>query len=270
MIARTSGYEAVRAATPLPDVQAFADLRQVGIDRVGVTRVRYPIAVVDGHGERQPTIATVDLFVELPHQERGTHMSRFLEVLHEFHEFGPGTVPELLRRLRERLRAPSAHLAMEFPYFVRKEAPVSGAVGLMEFTCGYRASAGWDTDVIATLKAPVATLCPCSREISESGAHNQRGIVDVQVRARSAVPFDELIGIAEAGASCALYPVLKRTDEKWVTERAYANPRFVEDVLREITVTLRDDPRITWYRVEVENHESIHAHNAYAAVERWK
>jgi GTP cyclohydrolase IB len=254
----------------LPDVQAQQDLRQVGIDRVGVSRVRYPLTVVDRHGERQPTIASVDLFVELPHEEKGTHMSRFLEVLHEFHDFGADSVPEILGRLQERLRAPSAHLAIEFPYFVRKVAPVSGAVGLMEFTCGWRASAGWDTDVVTTLKVPVATLCPCSKEISESGAHNQRGTVDVQIRSRAPIHFDELIEIAESGASCALYPILKRPDEKWVTERAYANPRFVEDVLREIAVSLRDDPRVTWYRIEVENFESIHAHNAYASVERWK
>jgi GTP cyclohydrolase IB len=269
MIARASTSAAARNVV-LPDIQAQQDLRRVPIDRVGVTNVRYPVRIVDRHGNAQPTVATVNLFVELPHEEKGTHMSRFLETLNEHTELSADSIAELLVQLRERLDAPSAHAEIEFPYFVRKEAPVTGAAGMMEFTGGFRASAGWDADIVTTLRAPVATLCPCSREISEFGAHNQRGTVDLQIRTTSGIGFDELIEIVESCASCALYPVLKRPDEKWVTERAYANPRFVEDLIREVAVAMRDDPRVIWYRIEVENHESIHAHNAFAALERWK
>jgi GTP cyclohydrolase IB len=270
MIAKANGHELRVPLAALPDIQAQRDLRQVAIDRVGVTQVRYPMAVVDRHGERQPTVATLNMFVELPQEHKGTHMSRFLEVLHEHTEISATGIEEMLRDLRDRLAAPSAHLEIEFPYFVHKHAPVTGAVGLMEFTGGFRASAGWDADIIMTVRVPVATLCPCSREISENGAHNQRGIVDLQIRATVLPGFEELIEMVEACASCALYPVLKRPDEKWVTERAYQNPRFVEDLIREVAVTMREDPRIIWYRIAVENQESIHAHNAYAALERWK
>jgi len=268
MIARAA--TAVRIAQPLPDIQAQPDSRRVAIDRVGVTNVRYPMVVVDRHGERQPTVATVNLYVELPAEEKGTHMSRFLEVLDEHTEVSADGVASMLAELRRRLSAPAAHARIEFPYFVRKRAPVTGASGMMEFAAGYRASAGVDADIVTTLRAQVATLCPCSREISESGAHNQRGTVDLQVRTTAPISFDELIEIVEGSASCALFPVLKRPDEKWVTEHAYANPRFVEDLVREVAVAMREDPRVIWYRVEVENYESIHAHNAFASLERWK
>jgi GTP cyclohydrolase IB len=270
MIAKANGRESRLPTLILPDIQAERDTREVAIDRVGVTNVRYPMVVVDRHGARQPTVATVNMYVELPHEEKGTHMSRFLEVLHEQNEISPHGVAALLGRLRERLDAPSAQIELEFPYFVRKRAPVTGAEGWMEFTAGFRANARWDTDLVTTIRAPVKTLCPCSREISENGAHNQRGIVDLQIRSTADIGIDELIEIVEGCASCALYPVLKRADEKYVTERAYANPRFVEDLIREVAVVMREDPRVIWYRIAVENQESIHAHNAYAALERWK
>jgi GTP cyclohydrolase IB len=270
MIVQANGNSLRIPAATLPDIQAQPDVRRVAIDRVGVTNVRYPLAAVDRHGARQHTVATVNMFVELPQEQKGTHMSRFLEVLHEHHEISALGVAALLGQLRERLHAPSAHLEIEFPFFVRKPAPVTGAVGLMEFTCGYRASQSWDTDLMTTVRVPVATLCPCSKEISENGAHNQRGIVDLQIRTSGLLEFGELIEIVESCASCALFPVLKRPDEKWVTEQAYRNPRFVEDLIRELAVAMRDEPRVTWYRVAVENQESIHAHNAFAALERWK
>jgi GTP cyclohydrolase IB len=270
MIANAMGGVLSSRIVALPDMQAQPDPRRVAIDRVGVTRVRYPLVLIDGQGERQHTIATVNMFVELPHERKGTHMSRFLEVLHEHEEVSADAVAAMLEQLRGRLDAPSASIEMEFPYFVRKFAPVTGTPGLMEFTCGYEASQAVGTDLITTVRVPVATLCPCSKEISENGAHNQRGIVDLQIRTSAPLEFAELIDVVEGCASCALFPVLKRPDEKWVTEQAYANPRFVEDLIRELAVAMREEPRVTWYRITVENQESIHAHNAYAALERWK
>ena len=254
---------------PLVDVQGEPDARRVTIDRVGVSRVRHPVVVRDG-GRTQHTVATFNLLVELPHRERGTHMSRFLEALNEVGELSADAAVGLAELLRARLGAPAARVEAEFPFFVRRAAPVTGAAGMMEYTAALEVTVGAEADRVTRVVVPVATLCPCSREISDRGAHNQRGCVTVEVRTRDPISFEELIETAEEGASCALYPVLKRPDEKWVTERAYDTPRFVEDVLREVAVALREDPRVVWYRVSVENHESIHAHNAYAAVERWK
>jgi GTP cyclohydrolase IB len=259
-------------AVPLPDIQGAPDERKVDIDRVGVTGIRYPLWVRDREQGRQHTVATVNMYVNLPHHFRGTHMSRFLEVLNTHEEITIESASELAEQLRTRLDAEAAHLELEFPFFRRKQAPVTGAAGLMEFTCAIDASVGpaGSRDVVLRVRVPVTTLCPCSREIAERGAHNQRGVVELQVRTRSFLWFEELIDAIEESASCALYPVLKRPDEKWVTERAYDNPRFVEDLLREIAVEMRGDPRVAWYRIEVENQESIHAHNAYAVLERWK
>jgi GTP cyclohydrolase I len=256
-------------AAALPDVQREPDLRRVAIDRVGVSAVRHPVVVRDG-GAAQHTIATLSLTVDLPHHVRGTHMSRFLQVLNRHDALSADDAVAIAEETRAALDAETAHVSAEFPFFVRRAAPVSGGSGMMEFTAGVEAAVGPDTDVVLKVRVPVATLCPCSREISERGAHNQRGIVSLDVRTRVAVSFGELIEAVEEGASCALYPVLKRADEKWVTERAYDNARFVEDLLREVAVAMREDPRVTWYRVTVENHESIHAHNAFATVERWK
>lgn len=257
------------APRSLPDVQREPDNRRVAIDRVGVSNVRHPVVVRDA-GTAQHTIATLTLTVDLPHHERGTHMSRFLQVLNEYGELSPEGALSIAEHLRARLGAETAQLSATFPYFLRREAPVSGAAGMAEFTAGMDATVGPDADLVLRVQAPVATLCPCSREISDRGAHNQRGVVSLEARTRHPVSFAELIEIVEEGASCALYPVLKREDEKWVTERAYDNPRFVEDLLREVAVAMREDPRVTWYRITVENHESIHAHNAFAAIERWK
>ena len=253
----------------LPDVQAETDPRKITIDRVGVSNVRYPVVVRDA-GESQHTVATLSLLVELPHHQRGTHMSRFLEVLDRHADLSPAGAVAVAEGVRERLGAQVARVEAEFPFFQRRRAPVSGASGMMEFTAGVAATVGHDVDLVTRVRVPVATLCPCSREISDRGAHNQRGVVQLEVRAQQPLSFAELIETVEEGASCALYPVLKRPDEKWVTERAYDNPRFVEDLLREVAVSMREDPRVTWYRITVENQESIHAHNAYAEIERWK
>jgi len=252
----------------LADVQASSDERNVRIDKVGVKEIRYPITVKDRSKEAQKTIGTVDMFVDLPQQFKGTHMSRFLEVLNE-HNRGISVerVPEILKRMRDRLEAETAHFAVTFPYFMEKRAPVTASTGMMAYNCGFEASSGKEEDFVLSVEVPVATLCPCSKEISDRGAHNQRGSVDVKVRFDGELWIEELVEVVEEAASCDLYPVLKREDEKFVTEKAFDNPRFVEDIVREVALRLRKDKRIKWFHVEVENFESIHSHNAYALVE---
>lgn len=258
--------------TTLPDTQAQADTRNITIDRVGVSNIRYPIRVQDRANELQNTIATLTMTVELPSEFKGTHMSRFLEVLGEYEAISAASIETVLDHLCERLDAQRSHIDIEFPYFVTKRAPVTGAAGKMEYLCGLKTdkTADGELDRVMTLRVPVATLCPCSKAISEYGAHNQRGIVSIEVRTEGFVWFEELIERIEECASCALFPVLKRADEKWVTERAYDNPRFVEDLLREVAVRMQEDDRVLWYRIEVENQESIHTHNAFASIERDK
>jgi GTP cyclohydrolase I len=255
----------------LPDIQNTSDKRNIAIDKVGVRGVQYPIVVLDRANERQHTIGNFTLTVHLPEHFKGTHMSRFLEVLNEQHrEVTVHGIPNMLKSLRERLTSESAHIEVTFPFFMEKAAPVTGKTGMMPYTCGFIAESNGREDFIMTVEAPVTTLCPCSKEISARGAHNQRGIVSVKVRTRDHVWLEELIEMIEASASCALFPVLKRPDEKWVTEHAFDNPRFVEDMVREVAMAFDKDERITWYAVEVENQESIHAHNAYAFLERSK
>lgn len=259
------------AAIHLPDMQNSHDPRNIAIDRVGVRQVKYPMRVLDRSHEIQNTIGNFTLTVDLPSHFKGTHMSRFLEVLSE----NEGTVsvqsiPKILAELRERLSASTSHLVVSFPFFITKPAPVTGKTGLMEYTCTFSATGGAETDFVLRIEIPVATLCPCSKEISEYGAHNQRGIVTVEVRTNDLVWIEEIVEKVESVASAPLFPVLKRPDEKWVTEHAYENPRFVEDMVREVALQLDGDRRIDWYRIEVENHESIHAHNAYAMLERDK
>lgn len=262
----------VSSPTPaLKDIQNSKDERNIAIDKVGVRNVQYPIVVLDRSTERQHTIGTFTLTVHLPEEFKGTHMSRFLEVLSEQHrEVSVHGIPTILANLKERLHSKAAHLEVSFPFFMEKAAPVTGKTGLMPYTCGFIAESNGADDFVMDVVCPVTTLCPCSKEISDRGAHNQRGIVRVKVRTNAHVWFEELIEQIEASASCSLYPVLKRPDEKWVTEHAYDNPRFVEDMVREVALRLDDDARIVWYEVEVENEESIHAHNAYAYLTRDK
>lgn len=255
----------------MPDIQKTRDQRKIAIDKVGVKNIRYPIMVADRSNGPQSTVGTVNMYVDLPHHFKGTHMSRFLEVLNRHHSaISVERIPELLAEMCERLVAETAHFEVDFTYFMKKAAPVTGIVGLMGYECGFRAAAGKTEDFVLSVEVPVTTLCPCSKEISDRGAHNQRGNVHVRVRFDDLVWIEEVVEMVEASASCALYPVLKRQDEKWVTETAYDNPRFVEDMVREVTLRLQDDDRITWFEVHVENFESIHAHNAYAYVERDK
>lgn len=263
--------ETVTSNTALVDIQSSEDKRNIAIDRVGVRDVKYPIAVLDREHERQHTIGVFTLTVDLPKQFKGTHMSRFLEVLNEKRsEVSVNAIPEILSGLRERLHAESAHIDVKFPFFMRKKAPVTGKCGMMEYDCRFIAESNSKLDFVMEVIVPVTTLCPCSKEISARGAHNQRGYVTVRIRFNDMVWLEELIEKVEACGSAPLFPVLKRPDEKWVTEHAYDNPRFVEDMVREVALVMEADDRITWYEIEVENHESIHAHNAYATLVRTK
>ena len=259
-------------APPLTDTQAQPDDRQIAIDRVGVRALRYPMQVRDKARQVQHTIATAALTVDLPHHFKGTHMSRFVEVLAEFGpELHVDNIRTILRELTARLDSESAHVDFEFPFFLAKPAPVTGAVGMMDYTARFAATLEKDTvDFIVTVIVPVTTLCPCSKAISDQGAHNQRGLVTFAVRSTKPVWIEELVRLVEDCASSELYSLLKRPDEKAVTERAYANPVFVEDLVRAIAARANREPRITWYRVEAENFESIHNHSAYALIDKAK
>ncbi len=255
----------------LRDVQASADSRNIALDRVGVRGIRYPIQVLDRANGIQHTIGTLSMTVELPHHFKGTHMSRFMQVLNEHaNEMSVHGIPKILARLRERLDADRSDLQVMFPFFMCKKAPVTKNPGMMEYQCGFYAKGGIEDDFVIMANVMVTTLCPCSKEISSRGAHNQRGEVRVKVRTSGMVWLEEIIETIESCASCDLYPVLKRPDEKFVTEKAYDNPRFVEDIVRETAIAFDRDPRIVSYEIEAENFESIHAHNAYAQLKRDK
>lgn len=257
--------------TALVDIQASKDDRNIAIDKVGVRNVKYPIEVLDREHERQHTVGDFTLTVDLPKHFKGTHMSRFLEVLNENRsEVSVKAIPVILEGLRERLNSDSAHIAVSFPFFMRKKAPVTGKCGMMQYECRFSAEQGTVNTFVMEVIVPVTTLCPCSKEISAYGAHNQRGYVTTRVKFNGMVWIEEIIEMVEACGSAPLFPVLKRPDEKWVTEHAYDNPRFVEDMVREVAIAFDSDDRITWYEIEVENHESIHAHNAYATLVRQK
>lgn len=258
------------AITELKDTQSERDYRQIAIDRVGVKNLRYPIRILDKAHATQSTIATVALTVDLPHHYKGTHMSRFVEVLNEHGPiFHVANIRALLGKLLKRLDAEKAHVDFEFPFFLEKKAPVTGAVGLMDYTARFAATAhSDDIDFVVTVIVPVTTLCPCSKAISEFGAHNQRGQVTYSIRFRQPIWIEDLVRLVESCASSELYSLLKRPDEKAVTERAFENPVFVEDLVRNIAARSENQPDITWYRIEAENFESIHNHNAYALIEK--
>jgi GTP cyclohydrolase I len=251
------------------DVQNLRDHRNVDIQKVGIKNIRYPITVLDKANGTQNTVASINMYVNLPRHFKGTHMSRFVEVLnahrHEINLRHFGTILEELRRV---LRAESAHMQVTFPYFIEKRAPVSKAPGLMEYTCEFSGSVGATRVFAVGVTVPVTTLCPCSKEISSRGSHNQRGLVSVRVMYRRFFWIEDLIQLVEESASCDVYAVLKRPDEKYVTEKAYDNPAFVEDVVRNVALKLDADPNFQAYTVEAENFESIHNHSAYAYVEK--
>ena len=255
----------------LKDTQNERDDRCLPIDRVGVKGLRFPVEVRDKGGSVQRTVATVSLAVDLPAHFKGTHMSRFVEALHAHGGcLDVHSIIHLPRELLSRLDARKAHIEIQFPFFLSKNAPVSGKPGLIDYEVRFEVesdSAG-ATDFIVTVMVPVATLCPCSKAISERGAHNQRGIVTYSVRSSKPIWIEDLIALVERSASCELYSLLKRVDEKAVTERAYDNPVFVEDLVRNVASRSNAHQTITWYRVEAENFESIHNHNAYAVIEK--
>ena len=254
----------------LKDTQSEQDHRKVAIDRVGVRSLRFPMRIRDRDNHVQHTIAVVSLAVDLPHHYKGTHMSRFVEVLHSHGEvMDIKGITAMPRELLKKLNAERSHVEFRFPYFRAKQAPVTKSVGMLDYGVIFEVNASsTGSDFVLTVEVPVATLCPCSKAISDRGAHNQRGVVTFAVRFSQPVWIEDLIELVEASASCQLYSVLKRPDEKHVTEAAYDNPVFVEDLVRNVAVRAAQHPHIKWFKVEAENFESIHNHNAYAMVEQ--
>lgn len=252
------------------DVQNSPDDRQVEINKVGVKNIEYPITVLDKKNKVQHTVGKVNMYVNLPQHFKGTHMSRFIEILNEYRgTINIKTIATILDKMKEKLNAESAYLEVEFPYFIQKRAPISGAKSLLGYTCQFLASlTNGRHSLIVGVTAPVTTLCPCSKEISQKGAHNQRSLVSVKVAFRKFFWIEDLTRMMENSASSAVFSLLKRADEKFLTEKAYENPMFVEDVVRKIALRLSAHRNITWFSVESENLESIHNHNAYAYVEK--
>jgi GTP cyclohydrolase I len=256
----------------MPDVQSSADTRQLAIDRVGIKAIRHPVKIGDKSGGVQHTVAQFNMYVHLPHDFKGTHMSRFVEILnaHE-REISVESFETILREMVQRLEAKSGRIEMSFPYFINKSAPVSGVQSLLDYDVTFIGEID-DGAYRFTMKVlvPVTSLCPCSKGISDYGAHNQRSHVTLTARTSGFVWIEDIARICEEQASCELYGLLKRPDEKYVTERAYDNPKFVEDMVRDIAAVLNADERIEAYVVESENFESIHNHSAYACIERDK
>lgn len=253
------------------DVQGRSDTRRLPINRVGIKDIRHPVRVRDRSAGEQHTIATFNMYVSLPHNFKGTHMSRFVEILHAEREISVESFRAMLATMTERLEADAGHIEMSFPFFVMKRAPVSGVESLMDYHASLIGERrGGDTDMWVKVVVPVTSLCPCSKRISDYGAHNQRSHVTITARLRDHMWIEELIEIAESEASCELYGILKRPDEKYVTERAYDNPKFVEDMVRDVATRMNAEERIAAYVVESENFESIHNHSAYALIERDK
>ena len=257
----------------MEDIQSQVDGREIELDEVGVSGLQYPITVLDRANREQHTIAELTMSVALPHTQKGTHMSRFIEILNKHRgEVTMRTTPVILAEMKARLEAASARLDIGFPYFLERAAPASGATGLMDYSCHFTAEAnGQSRDFVLGVRVPVTSLCPCSKAISDYGAHNQRGYVEIDVRSRPTedglhelIWLEELIEVAERSASAPVYPLLKRADERHVTMQAYDNPVFVEDMVRNVAAELKRDDRITWFRVHAANDESIHNHRAYA------
>jgi len=261
-----------RATTAeVEDVQARADTRQLPINRVGIKDIRHPVRVKDRSAGEQHTIATFNMYVGLPHNFKGTHMSRFVEILHAEREISVESFRAMLTGMTARLEADTGHIEMSFPFFVMKKAPVSGVESLLDYGASLIGEhRHGQTKMWLRVNVPVTSLCPCSKRISDYGAHNQRSLVTITAQLRTHMWIEELIEIAESEASCELYGILKRPDEKYVTERAYDNPKFVEDMVRDVATRLNADERVAAYVVESENFESIHNHSAYALIEHDK
>lgn len=257
--------------TAMPDVQGFRDDRRIAIDKVGVKGVTYPITLRTPEGGTQTTVASINMYVSLPHHQKGTHMSRFLEVLNQYaHPLTPDCFAIVAKAIKEKLAAETAHLEVGFTYFIEKAAPVTGAKGLMDYKVTFSAMSNSHEDFVMTVRAPATSLCPCSKEISAYGAHNQRCEIEARVRFKGTMWIEDLVAILEGSASSQVYAVLKRPDEKYVTEKAFENPKFVEDIVRDLAAALDHDQRVVWYSITSENFESIHNHNAYAQIVRDK
>ncbi len=256
----------------IEDVQSRSDTRNIPINKVGIKDIRHPVRVRDRSMGEQHTVASFNMYVNLPHNFKGTHMSRFVEILHQHErEISVKSFKEMLAEMTQRLEAQSGHIEMRFPYFVSKKAPVSGVESLMDYDVTFIGEIHNGTpELMVKVIVPVTSLCPCSKKISDYGAHNQRSHVTVTARIDEFVWIEELIDIVEQEASCELYGLLKRPDEKMVTERAYDNPKFVEDMVRDVAARLNQEDRVSYYIVESENFESIHNHSAYALIEKNK
>ena len=259
-------------AKNIPDVQNSQDERKIAINKVGIKDIRHPVQVKDRSGHVQHTVANFNMYVDLPHQFKGTHMSRFVEILNsQEHEITVKSLRDMLTQMTDRLDAQNGHIEMSFVYFVNKKAPVSGVESLLDYEVTFVGERVNGKNTVAVkVVVPVTSLCPCSKKISDYGAHNQRSHVTVNVKTEDFVWIEDLIDIVEQEASCELYGLLKRPDEKNVTERAYDNPKFVEDMVRDVAARLNADERIRSYILESENFESIHNHSAYALIEHNK
>lgn len=252
----------------MKDVQSEKDFRNVSLKKVGINGLKWPIVVKEKSGGVQSTISQMALSVDLPADIRGTHMSRFVELVNDLKEITPKEIEKALDKLKEKLSAKTAHLKIDFDYFIKKPSPVTDIISPYDVKCSFDAEKGEDFRFIMEVSVPVSTLCPCSKEISEFGAHNQRAVVNISIYSKKLVWIEDLVKVAEDSASSPVFSLLKRKDEKFVTERAYLNPRFVEDVVREAAIRLDDMKEILWYRVYVESMESIHNHNAFACTEK--
>ncbi len=252
----------------MKDVQSEKDHRQVPLKHVGVRGLHWPLKMKDRDRGEQSTVGELALAVDLPHDARGTHMSRFVECLQNIESISYEDIEKILDTLKTALGAEKAMMDMEFPYFIYKKAPVSGLLAPVDLRCVYHAEKGTEYSLRMQVDTPIMTLCPCSKEISCHGAHNQRAIASIEVETRGLVWIEELAELAARGGSSEVYSLLKRPDEKYITETSYENPRFVEDAVREIALLLEKHPRIIWYRVTVDSIESIHNHNAFACVEK--
>ncbi len=262
------------SATHLPDTQNSEDTRQIVIDKVGIKDISHPITFIDKDGNKTPTVGNFTMTVTLPEHVKGTHMSRFIQILNEGPcEFDASSFGVIINKIKDRLESTSAHVTLDFPFFRKKKAPSSGVESMMDYQVTlYGDLVDGKSEVMMKVVVPVTSLCPCSKSISKYGAHNQRSHITIKARAANDAKLDieDLIDLAERKASCELYAILKRDDEKHVTERAYDNPAFVEDLVRDIALELNNDDRIAYYRLESENFESIHNHSAYALIENEK
>ena len=259
-----------KATSTLPDVQNSEDTRAIAINKVGIKDIRHPVQVKDRTGQIQHTIANFNMYVDLPHEFKGTHMSRFVEILnnHDW-EITVDSFKIMLTEMTSLLDAEVGHIEMTFHFFINKTAPASGVKSLLDYEVSFIGERKNNENIInIKVVVPVTSLCPCSKKISDRGAHNQRSHVTVNIETEDFIWVEEIIDLVEAQASCELYGLLKRPDEKIVTERAYDNPKFVEDMVRDIAHQLNIDKRILSYTVESENFESIHNHSAYALIEK--